>query len=86
MINGLRSETTERRTSRYFREGRRWYSSTSLFIPYSAEKLERNITRDADTRQQLKSAGWTVIEVWEHEDPMTVADAVAVLVRPRSRS
>jgi DNA mismatch endonuclease, patch repair protein len=46
-----------------------------------ADKLQRNIARDADTRQQFETAGWKVIEMWEHEDPIAVADTVALLVR-----
>ena len=34
-----------------------------------SNKIKRNQERDADTTKQLKAAGWSVIRVWEHEDP-----------------
>lgn len=36
-------------------------------------KLDRNRRRDEDTDRILASHGWTVLRIWEHEDP---ADAV----------
>jgi DNA mismatch endonuclease (patch repair protein) len=51
-----------------------------------AEKLERNMTRDAETRQQLEAAGWSVVEVWEHEEPTIVAESIARLLRSKARS
>lgn len=48
---------------------------------YWSEKLARNVARDADTTSRLQDAGWTVLRFWEHEDPETVAAAVAVAVR-----
>ena len=40
--------------------------------------LERNIltnrARDQDTNRKLEEAGWTVLRVWEHEDPVKAAD------------
>lgn len=40
------------------------------------EKIKANVTRDADTNHRLASAGWTVVRVWEHEDPDAAADRV----------
>ena len=34
------------------------------------EKIEANQRRDRDTDARLKAAGWTVVRVWEHDDPM----------------
>ena len=48
-----------------------------------ADKLRRNVERDRDTRRQLEAAGWSVVEVWEHEDPLIVADNVAAMVHDR---
>ena len=48
---------------------------------YWSAKLARNVARDTDTTAQLQDAGWTVLRFWEHEDPATVATAVAVAVR-----
>lgn len=44
-------------------------------------KIARNRARDADTSRQLADAGWTVIRVWEHDDPADAAIRVARLVR-----
>jgi DNA mismatch endonuclease, patch repair protein len=46
-----------------------------------ADKLRRNVERDADTERRLAEAGWQVVVVWEHEDPEEVADRVEALVR-----
>ena len=43
-------------------------------------KLDKNVGRDRETDQVLTAAGWTVIRVWEHEDPETAADRVAELL------
>jgi DNA mismatch endonuclease (patch repair protein) len=40
------------------------------------DKLDANVTRDRDTDAQLGAAGWLVIRVWEHEDPVRVADRI----------
>ena len=32
-----------------------------------AAKLDRNIERDRQTTEALRSAGWSVLRVWEHE-------------------
>jgi DNA mismatch endonuclease (patch repair protein) len=50
------------------------------------DKLRQNVLRDADTVARLEGAGWTVLRVWEHEDPMDVAGRVARLVRGHYRS
>ena len=39
-------------------------------------KLGRTESRDRDTDRLLAEAGWTVVRVWEHEDPVTAADRV----------
>lgn len=41
-----------------------------------ADKLAKNVQRDRDTDRDLREAGWTVVRVWEHEDPITAADHV----------
>lgn len=48
-----------------------------------AAKLSRNVERDADTDHQLTDAGWLVVRVWEHEDPVVAAERVARAVRSR---
>ncbi len=44
-------------------------------------KLEANIERDRDTDARLHAAGWSVIRVWEHEDPEAAAARIATAVR-----
>ena len=46
------------------------------------EKLDRNTTRDRETDDELTAHGWTIVRVWEHEDPVAAADRVeAALTR-----
>lgn len=49
-------------------------------------KIAANRQRDADTNKQLESAGWVVIRVWEHDNPVEAAEHVAEVVRSRSMS
>ena len=44
-------------------------------------KIETNQRRDADTNQKLASGGWTVVRMWEHEDPVEAAAAIADVIR-----
>ena len=45
-----------------------------------AAKLARNIERDRETDAHLRSLGWTVLRVWEHEDMRDAANTIARLV------
>lgn len=47
------------------------------------EKLEANERRDRDADTELVAAGWLVIRVWEHEDPIEAADCIEAAVRTR---
>ncbi|MET8180810.1 very short patch repair endonuclease [Streptomyces sp. NPDC005336] len=47
------------------------------------QKLDRNMSRDQETTEQLAAAGWTVLRFWEHESPNTVAVEVAQVVAER---
>jgi DNA mismatch endonuclease, patch repair protein len=49
------------------------------------EKLERNVARDREKDQQLDMAGWVVVHIWEHEDPVVAADAIEELWRSRRK-
>ncbi len=42
-----------------------------------AWKLQRTKARDAHTTQLLEQEGWSVVRVWEHEDPVAAGDKVA---------
>lgn len=48
-------------------------------------KLEANVTRDRATDVELRSIGWTVLRVWEHEDMAIVASQVEALLTCLSR-
>ncbi|MGC4862808.1 very short patch repair endonuclease [Micromonospora sp. DT41] len=50
------------------------------------EKLQRNVQRDREKDEALAALGWTVLHVWEHEDPVAVAEIVEQLWRARCRS
>ncbi|RMB62398.1 very short patch repair endonuclease [Tessaracoccus antarcticus] len=39
-------------------------------------KLAKNVKRDADTTEELRSQGWRVIRFWEHVDPTEAATQV----------
>lgn len=48
-----------------------------------AAKLAGNVARDRETDAVLRAAGWTVVRIWEHEDPIAAADAVESVVRAK---
>lgn len=41
-----------------------------------AAKIDGNRARDADTDRRLVEAGWSVVRVWEHDDPVEVVGLV----------
>lgn len=50
-----------------------WPTANAVFW---REKIEANRQRDVDTNERLIAAGWTVVRVWEHEDPEAAADRI----------
>lgn len=50
-----------------------------------ADKLAKNVRRDDETVALLEEKGWDVVVVWEHDDPLTMATAIAERVRARRR-
>jgi DNA mismatch endonuclease, patch repair protein len=48
-------------------------------------KLAENCRRDEETNRRLRTAGWLVVRVWEHEAPATAAARIARAVRGRLR-
>lgn len=48
-----------------------------------ADKLTRNVERDHSTQRTLEDLGWTLIVVWEHDDPNAAADRIESIVRAR---
>lgn len=51
---------------------------------YWAEKVHRNQERDRETDRLLEESGWSVIRIWEHEDPVRGAAKVEAEVRSRT--
>lgn len=48
-----------------------------------ADKLARNVERDARVVEALQTRGWEVIVVWEHDDPLERATFIEQRVRAR---
>ena len=46
-------------------------------------KLATNRERDASVVRRLTESGWKAIRIWEHQDPESVAQDVARVVRSR---
>ena len=46
-----------------------------------SSKLAANASRDRDTNTRLAAAGWSLLRVWEHEDPVAAADRVTEHLR-----
>ena len=62
------------------------YRAPSSNSGYWSAKVERNVSRDADTERRLTEAGWRLVVVWEHEavgDPDAAASRVAEAVLTR---
>jgi DNA mismatch endonuclease (patch repair protein) len=47
---------------------------------YWQTKFAKNVARDLRNNETLAGAGWRVVRVWEHEDPMAAADRVEQLL------
>ncbi len=45
-------------------------------VDYWKPKIEGNVARDRRADAALAEAGWTVLRIWEHEDPEVAADRV----------
>jgi DNA mismatch endonuclease, patch repair protein len=48
---------------------------------YWRNKLDRNVERDRADDAALEAAGWTVVRVWEHDDPEAAAIDIEAIVR-----
>lgn len=70
-----------------FVDGCFWHACPAHFKPpatnigYWGPKIERNRARDGAVDQSLRQHGWTVVRVWEHEDPIQAAERIAHVVR-----
>jgi DNA mismatch endonuclease (patch repair protein) len=57
------------------------FRSSKINASFWATKIADNRERDHDTDHRLSDAGWTVIRIWEHEDPCEAAQRIASIVR-----
>jgi DNA mismatch endonuclease (patch repair protein) len=93
---GLRPVTQVRRTAdivftrakvAVFLDGCFWHGCPEHHRPakknseFWDSKIKGNIARDTDTDTRLREAGWRVIRVWEHEEPIAAAQRVQLMVR-----
>jgi DNA mismatch endonuclease (patch repair protein) len=76
-----------------FLDGCFWHACPEHYRPAKGatasfwhDKIGSNQRRDLDTDRRLLDAGWDVIRVWEHEDPMDAAVRVAQRVNARRRA
>ena len=53
---------------------------------YWSAKIAINQTRDHDQTIALEQAGWTVVRVWEHDDPAAAAAAVQRILEIQAAS
>ena len=58
-------------------------SSPRSNAAYWSPKLARNVERDRRIDEALREAGWTVVRVWEHEQPGKAAQRVLAVGRRR---
>ena len=66
-----------------FWHGCRWHGKREHAVNgwYWPDKIAGNRTRDRDTDKRLRRAGWTVVRVWEHADPIVAADRIEAAIR-----
>lgn len=70
-----------------FVDGCYWHGCPEHYRParvndrFWRDKIDSNRARDRETDQLLEGAGWTVIRVWEHDDPQEAAARVEGVVR-----
>lgn len=57
------------------------YTAPVAHSDYWANKVATNSARDRETDQYLLEAGWTVVRVWEHDDPALTAALIEGVVR-----
>lgn len=59
------------------------YKEPKTNAEYWVPKIERNVERDAETSLRLKSEGWLVIRLWEHEDLAKGSEKAAKKIQKR---
>lgn len=74
-----------------FVDGCFWHGCPEHFImpktnvEYWSAKIGRNAARDTAVNQTLADEGWTVMRVWEHEDPSAAADRIEAAWKQATR-
>jgi DNA mismatch endonuclease (patch repair protein) len=63
----------------------RCYRRPASSVDYWDRKLARNRKRDADVETELRSVGWAVLRVWEHQVVEDVDRCVALVADMLSR-
>lgn len=72
-----------------FVDGCYWHGCPEHYRParkrsrFWQDKIQGNQARDADTNRRLREQGWTVVRVWEHEDPDVAAEKVITALAQR---
>jgi DNA mismatch endonuclease (patch repair protein) len=56
------------------------YTAPKSNADFWRNKVDGNRARDRNTDELMAEAGWTVVRVWEHEDPLVAAQRVAAVV------
>lgn len=65
-----------------FIDGCFWHGCPVHYVPpatnsiYWEAKVVRNRERDLETTTRLEKSGWSVLRLWEHEDPDQAAELV----------
>jgi DNA mismatch endonuclease, patch repair protein len=78
-----------RRRVAVFIDGCFWHGCPDHFVPprtnvdYWRAKIGSNRERDIETDGLLADAGWTVIRLWEHDDPVRGAERVREVLARR---
>ena len=52
-------------------------------LGYWGPKLSANVSRDRRVDDAMTAAGWSVVRVWEHEDPQEALERVAAALASR---
>lgn len=70
-----------------FIDGCFWHKCPDHFVQpktrasFWQNKIEANVERDHKNSETLKSQGWRVIRIWEHEIKSSLADSAARVVQ-----
>jgi DNA (cytosine-5)-methyltransferase 1 len=88
-VEGLRREADGCHTSAkvvVFVDGCFWHGCPTHSRPTKSntlwwrEKIDKNKARDEETTRLLTDAGWSVVRVWEHEDPTAAVERIASII------